>query len=272
MTHPAFITLGVNGMWVGKFETTGSTSQLTVKPNNISLKSQTVSSMFNLALNYKSTMSSHMMKNTEWGAVAYLHHSKYGSSTELMINNNSDYLTGYASVTSPTCGYTGDNRECNQYGTTSDVTLAYNTETGYKASTTGNISGIYDMAGGAHEYMASYIEDNLGRSELTEDTIDANLKYFDIYNSSSDITTYNYRILGDATGEMGPFGVNTVISTSTYNQSSWYADYAGFVYSSNPWFHCGGAHYDGTRAGAFNFARYAGAGDGHFGFRLVLAP
>ena len=272
MTHPAFITLGVNGMWVGKFETTGSTSQLTVKPNNISLKSQTVSSMFNLALNYKSTMSSHMMKNTEWGAVAYLHHSKYGSSTELMINNNSDYLTGYASVTSPTCGNTGNNRECNKYGTTSDVTLAYNTETGYKASTTGNISGIYDMAGGAHEYMASYIEDNLGSSELTQDTIDANLKYFDIYNSSSDITTYNYRILGDATGEMGPFGVNTVISTSTYNQSSWYADYAIFVNSSNPWFNRGGALYDGTRAGAFYFDRRTGASSDYLGFRLVLAP
>ena len=269
MTHPAFITLGVNGLWVGKFETTGDIAQLTVKPNLASLRSQNVASMFNLALNYKTSLNSHMMKNTEWGAVSYLHHSKYGSSSELMINNNSDFLTGYASVKSPTCGYTGDNRNCNKYGITSDITQGYNTEIGYKASTTGNISGIYDMAGGAHEYMAAYI-DRVGK-----DSGFATLptgKYVDIYNALSAITTYKYRILGDATGEMGPFGVNIVISDKTYCQSSWYSDVSYFVDSGHSWFIRGGGYDNGNQTGIFNFDQRIGDKYEYIGFRLVLAP
>lgn len=41
------------------------------------------------------------------------------------------------------------------YGNTDDLIKAYNTVDGYKASTTGNISGIYDISGGAWEFMAS---------------------------------------------------------------------------------------------------------------------
>ncbi len=36
----------------------------------------------------------------------------------------------------------------NPNGTTADVTSLYNTPTGYMASTTGNITGIYDTSGG----------------------------------------------------------------------------------------------------------------------------
>ena len=40
---------------------------------------------------------------------------------------------------------------------------AYNTENGARASTTGNIYGIYDMSGGSLEYNASYeIVNNTG--------------------------------------------------------------------------------------------------------------
>jgi len=38
---------------------------------------------------------SHLMKNSEWGAVVYLTHSKYGrNGVEVSINNNTSYLTG----------------------------------------------------------------------------------------------------------------------------------------------------------------------------------
>ena len=271
MTHPAFITLGVNGIWVGKFETTGDTAQLTVKPNNVSLRNLNIASMFDLALNYKTLLNSHMMKNTEWGAVAYLHHSHYGSSTELMINNNSDFLTGYASVKSPTCGENSDNLECNQYGTTEDIALPYNTQVGYRASTTGNISGIYDMAGGTHEYMASYMDGELGDSGLSQATIDANKKYFDIYSSSSSITSYNKRILGDATGEIGPFGVNTVLLNNTYYQNSWYYDVSRFIENTYPWFNRGGIYASGIQTGVFSCLRYTGEISDIVSFRLVLA-
>ncbi|MCI8568304.1 MAG: hypothetical protein HFG48_03185, partial [Bacilli bacterium] len=103
-----------------------------------------------------------MMKNSEWGAIAYLQHSKYGSETSVRLNNNSNNITGYASVKEPTCGWTSDNRDCNKYGTTSDITRPYNTETGYLASTTGNISGTYDMSGEAWEYVMGAMTDQNG--------------------------------------------------------------------------------------------------------------
>ena len=36
-----------------------------------------------------------MMKNMEWGAVAYLTHSNYGrNGNKIYINNSSDFITG----------------------------------------------------------------------------------------------------------------------------------------------------------------------------------
>ena len=73
-THPAF-TFGsdeLNGIWAGKFETTGSASVPTIKGNNASLVSQNVSTQFTTAQKlgtstYGSTskVDSHMMKNSE---------------------------------------------------------------------------------------------------------------------------------------------------------------------------------------------------------------
>ena len=160
LTHPAFTSFNSNGFWVGKFETSRSSGLsdnsvnpmgVQIKPNETSWRSIQIGNAFYTSYYYNRELDSHLMKNTEWGAVAYLQHSLYGSHTNVRINNNSDYITGYASVNEPTCGYTGDNRACNQYGTTSNITQPYNTETGYLASTTGNITGIYDMSGGACE-------------------------------------------------------------------------------------------------------------------------
>ena len=119
------------------------------------------------------------------------------------------------------------------------------------------------MSGGAWEYMAAYRSGTVGSSGLTVDTINANSNYFDIYNSSSTDTSYNYRILGDATGEMGPI--------TSYN-SSWYQDYAYFVSSSDPWFKRGGSYNDTSVAGVFDFANTAGDANGWHGSRLVLVP
>ena len=46
--------------------------------------------------NNVSNVDTHMTKNVEWGAVAYLAHSKYGlNGEEICINTNSSYKTGY---------------------------------------------------------------------------------------------------------------------------------------------------------------------------------
>ena len=173
VTHPAF-TFGsteLTGFWVGKFEVSGSTSAITVKPNVTSLRSQTVSSFFTAIQNVKTTYGinnadSHMMKNMEWGAVAYLKQSKYGlGTTDIAVNTNSSYYTG---------------------GGTSD---AY--KTNVAQSTTGNIYGVYDMSGGAIEMVMGNYNDtiiNAGFSSMPA------AKYYDKYTIKTGKT-------GDATTE-----------------------------------------------------------------------
>ena len=109
-THPAF-TFGneeLKGFWIGKFELTGTISNITTKPNLSSIGSQKVSSFETNIMNMKNsgnqyglntTTDAHMIKNMEWGAVVYLSHSKYGTCTdgtcsEVNINNSSDHYTG----------------------------------------------------------------------------------------------------------------------------------------------------------------------------------
>ena len=266
MTSPAFISMDTNGLWVAKFETTGSTTNITVKPNQTSLRSLNVKTMFETAYNYKRDNDSHMMKNTEWGAVAYLSHSKYGINTEIRINNNSNFITGYAATDSA-----DESKYPGTYGTDASVTLPYNTSTGYKASTTGNITGIYDMSGGTWEYMASLRNETYGSSGFDATTLKTyNSKYYDTYDGSSAATTYSKRILGDATGEMGPFYLYQDADSSKNIHNSWYADGSDFVDSSYPWFFRGGGYVYGVLAGQFYFGHYTGGANSSVGLRLVL--
>ena len=266
MTSPAFISMNTNGLWVAKFETTGSTTNITVKPNQTSLRNINVKTMFEAAYNYKRDNDSHMMKNTEWGAVAYLSHSKYGINTEVRINNNKNYITGYAAT---------DNADQSKYpgtyGTDSSVTLPYNTSIGYKASTTGNITGIYDMSGGTWEYMASLRSETYKNSGFDAPTLKAyNSKYYDTYDGTSDENTYSKRILGDATGEMGPFYYYQESVGSNYTHNSWYVDDSKFANVSDAWFSQGGYYGDGVLAGQFSFHSFNGGAYVYIGLRLVL--
>ena len=280
MTHPAFISMNTNGFWVGKFETgykgatsvatsqvnTNDTSKVIVKPNVYSWRNITVYNAFLNSYNYQRNLDSHMMKNTEWGAVAYLSHSKYGINREININNNSNYKTGYSALSSTDQqsfpGTAGDGLTYNS---------VYNTVHGYKASTTGNISGIYDMSGGAWEYMASYITGKLGSSGFTTSTLtNYDSKYFDTYNASSAISTYQYRILGDATGELGPFKNYADGDNTSRYHSSWYGDVSNFMDSSSPWLFRGGNYSDGVLSGSFYFIKFTGNNFSYAGFRIVL--
>ncbi len=289
MTHPAFLSIPSNGFWVGKFETgynqnenvkapisedeiaTWSTegaqktenyastlsNKIIVKPNVYSWRYSTVYNYFMSAYNFNRTLDSHMMKNTEWGAVAYLSHSKYGIMDEVRINNNSNFLTGYAADTKDAASSTTANKQWN------------NSTTGYLASTTGNISGVYDMSGGAWEYVASYREDgNMLASTMDNIIINSSFdEYLDKYSSESTITSYSKRILGDATGELGPFWNN-----GNYNQSIFFTDYAYFIENIFPWFARGGNNAYTTGAGEFYFNRASGGIATDNAFRLILTP
>ena len=307
MTHPAFISIPSTGFWVGKFEPSRNGGEsdnirngdaIQIKPNVSSWRSIQVANAFYTSYDYKRDLESHMMKNTEWGAVAYLQHSAYGSAASVRINNNSDFITGYQANNEPTCGYTATNEECNRYCNDGTCNTAY--PNSVLASTTGNISGIYDMSGGAWEYVMGIMLDQngkpmSGRNSLynsgfngtfgcpTCDSDTSGLtsltggydwpdsKYYDTYTYATVDTQFQGRILGDATGEMGPFANETYL-TQIRKSNSWYADQAHFVWTSNPWFARGGDHNSGSETGVFAFGNTNGHVYDNVSFRLVLTP
>ena len=278
LTHPAFTNFDVNGFWVGKYETgyKGATTKeeaqvneenpnkVIVKPNTYSWRGISVSNIFKTVYNYNRDLDSHMIKNTEWGAVAYLSHSKYGINTEVRINNNSNFLTGH-SATDETdqSSYPGES------GMTQDVTLPYNTPTGYKASTTGNITGIYDMSGGAIEYVAGYVQSANDQSGFSVSELATYSKYLDLYPSDATLSNFNYRILGDATGELGPFYNYSDVSGKRFH-NNWYGDHSYFADSIYPWFTRGNHYTHGLLAGQFTFSRAYGNESTIGGYRIVL--
>ncbi len=289
MTHPSFLSMGTNGLWVGKFENgyndieaitsiidtiedanergmqlikllnKNDLSNLVIKPDKRVWSNCNINNLFTMMYNYQRNLDSHMMKNTEWGAVAYLSHSIYGLNDKVRINNHSDQKTGYSATDS------ADQSELlGVTGNASDVTMFYNTKVGYKASTTGNITGIYDMSGGSDEYMASYIESTEDKSEL--DTSLYNEKYFDKYATDSYVLGYNKRILGDATGEMGPFAMYKESRTS-----SWYHSAATFLGAKYPFIYRGRTNVNGFQASQFAFGIYTGEAS-WVSSRMVLTP
>ena len=239
-THPAFTMINASGnktelkgIWVGKFETTGSATTPTVKPGLSSLRGVTVANMYSTGKLFRSTdyitsnginqSDSHMMKNIEWGAVAYLKQSKYGlKETDIGINSFG-IITG---------GGTG---------------TSYKTNTGQ--STNGNITGVYDMSGGASEYVMGNYNKTAGDSGLTVSGVSA--EYIDIYSGTSVSASH----LGDATGET----------------AGWYSDSANFVNYYSPWFGRGGYWGDGNIAGVFHFSNSTGGVSEANGFRVVLS-
>ena len=216
------------GIWVAKFQagiktTENDTSQKVTTVSNyyypifkgrkFAYNYVTASQCYDLSLSLDdsgnpygltSSANSHLMKSSEWGAVAYLSISQYGysdgsSSNEKAKNNlsivnssnvsaspvsnpnNSSWkitsITGYSAP----AGKTAQN--VMTYSTASDLTdsitgsngtsYAWNnvlsgsdTGEGTKSSTTGNIYGIYDMGGCLADYTASYIN-AVGNGNLT---------------------------------------------------------------------------------------------------------
>ena len=255
----------LSGFWYAKFETSNSTlassttsnnlgctnetcsnaNDIIIKPNVTSLKYNNISNFFYASRSMEQTGNSfgfvsseidtHMSKNNEWGAVAYLTQSIHGRCTnsttcsEIGINNNSGYLTGYGAPA----------------GSNDSVTNgAYDTSLGKAASTTNNIYGIYDMSGGAYEYVMGAYTNTIGESGFSSlpDT-----KYYNNYTE----TSYTGHAL-----------------TETKN---WYSDSAGFVNSINPWFMRGGNYGNGTYAGVFYFSINDGNSYSNYSSRLVIS-
>ena len=95
-------------------------------------------------------------------------------------------------------------------------------------------------------------------------------RYYDQYAYAENDETYNRRILGDATGEMGPFATATY-GTQNRQIGSWYADEAWFVNHWNPWFCRGGRLIIGLGAGVGGFSDTHGRANVYYSFRVVLS-
>ena len=291
-THPAF-TFGdteLTGIWVGKFESASSnpsasyggsnstTLTVRVKPNMNTWRNNPVSNFYTVIKNMQnngneyglstdtSKVDSHMLKNMEWGAVAYLTHSDYGrcsngSCSEIGINN---YYSGSGSSRQFKTGC-GANAGSSSSGTCNE----YTTSLGMNASSTGNIYGIYDLSGGAYEYVMGNMSSGSGSYTYNAKSAGSNFsysastaKYIDTYvygTSNGDQTAYNRARLGDATGE--------VVSSS---YTAWNNDYAFFVNSSFPWFQRGGNYSGGSDAGVFLFYYNGGNASSNSSARAAL--
>ena len=138
------------------------------------------------------SVDSHLIKNDEWGAVAYLCYSKYGNVP--MTNEAGVYSGGYCcDVYTGAGSYTNDS-ENGTYAYTEEH--AYNTENGVLASTTGNVYGVYDMAGGAWERVAFYLNngnEHLGTyGKTTTLATSEEVSYFEKKEDNTNITYDGY--------------------------------------------------------------------------------
>ena len=254
--HPAFnYGQTVSGLWVAKFEASSvqgnsnsssgdnvTTKTLQVKPGVASWRYIYIGTAYTNCLNYNKTLNSHMMKNDEWGAVAYLSKSKYGKQTEeVTINSNSSYYTGGGS------GNTYVNNGAQ--------------------STTGNVWGVYDMSGGAWEYVAGYV--NNGNGNLTSygsSLVNGDAKTKNVYTkASTDNNTNNYNQNASKYGD----AVYETSANGNTSNGSWYGDCSYFPFTSSPFFRRGGYYYDGSRAGVFAFDNNGGSSS-NVSFRPVL--
>ena len=276
----------LSGFWYGKFETSHTTlasstthnnlgcttetcsnaNGIIIKPNVKSLRYNNVSNFFFASRSMEQTGNSfgfvntevdpHMSKNNEWGAVAYLTQSIYGRCTnsttcaEIGINNNKSYITGYGAPA----------------GSSSSVTNGtYNTSLGKDASTTGTIYGIYDMSGGAYEYVMGVSADSSGNPRSGYDS-SINSGFTGMLR---DGTTYTGITFPDSK-YYNLYTGSSYTGHALTETNGWYNDDAYFVDSNYPWFIRGGYFISNTSAGEFYFNGSGGNANSNYGLRLVI--
>ena len=236
---------------------------------------------------------SHLMKNSEWGAVAYLAQSKYGlNGTNIYINNanlrnsqTSAYaITGCAGETEDAAelGVKIDNSTKKPVSTDNTKKIyTWTQKSGTKASTTGTIYGVYDMSGGTWERTAGLVNnenENLatyGQSLLNALNNGKSSKYVTVYPHNASVDKNGANI---DTASTANWKANTKIygdgiretSTAGTGKTSWYTDYSYFPAVHNPFSGRGGSLWDGEGAGLFYFPRHTGGSTYGGGFRSVL--
>ena len=297
LTHPAFTSFNTNGIWVGKYEISYDEETYTkrtlflkqninyavanignnviIKPNVRSLTNKTIVEAYNLSRNVNSSLNSHLIKNSEWGAISYLTYSLYGvcdnnGCKEISKNNTN---TGYGDQnqifesewknSSIITGCSASNNSINNNTLSCENNYAWN-ELNNTSSTTGNTTGVYDMVGGNYEYVMSLLEDKTGK--LNKNAIEGmNLsdnKFYDSY--IVDLNT-NYPWYKYIDGNLGD-GIKEIITNNTLgNFKLWFNDVSKITTYSSPFL---------VRSGEntiFSFSNSNGENDTNTSFRIVLS-
>lgn len=182
LTHPAF-TFGsteLNGIWASKFKSTGtSISAPKSKPNAMIGKLTLISRQYQQAQKFsqyltttgQSTHDVHMLKNTDWGAIAYLTYSAYGicnkdGNCSTIVANNTDYSGGGS---------------------------AWMT-TNINQSSTNTIYGVYDMKSSSNEHVMGNFGNIIG-SDLAypESSASSNYNHSNFNGYIYNFSNYGYK-------------------------------------------------------------------------------
>lgn len=227
-THPAFSknSSELTGFWVGKYEV--STTSTECNNDNINGCNSDKLDIYaklnynvwrnNSLVNYYKAVSKmgdgyHIIKNTEWGAISYLTYSKYGMCTDNKCNNvmaNDKYISGSS-----------------------------NSDT-----TTGNMYGVFDLAGGASEYMMS----SLGNVDILVNDLPISNDDYNLYKD-------DVFILGDATREI------------SLENGIWYND--TFDINNNEYWIIRGGNITSNMKGLYAYNTISNDGDFYVSTRIV---
>lgn len=248
IVHPAF-KFGneeLQGIWVAKYEASKTESTdietISFKENTLSMidydfnqilyhcrrmenqniygwKAQT-GTLLNTGdiLDDNNNFDTHLIKNVEWGSVAYLSQSKYGINKK--ISTNTSQVSGKGGISS---------------------------------TTTGNETGIYDMAGQNSEYVSAYFYSTT--NNYTLDKYTNMVKFDDKYKDK--YTAYSSDNFGEAIYET---------SSKSALKNGWYGSETTFANSSYPFIIRGGKLDNGN---IYNFSAFSGE-KGYYGFRATI--
>ena len=256
-----------------------------------------------------------MMKNSQWGAVAYLTQSDYGNKQTSVANSgvwNNSYFegnsvedSGLTEKTIYSTTLTGSVSTSRDDATSFDLVQAsktasantiiitgnditypsgvrtvgslqtktfyrYHTTEGWRGSTTGNIYGVYDMAGGAMECVSGVLKNGTS-TEVTTFMSNVPAKYRTSYAGTGatgaeedrlENTNANSNMYGDAMWE------TSIVEIGYFR--SWNNDSARFPSLSAPFFLRGARYYTGSMGGVFLYSDNLGSGGQDYGFRPVV--
>ena len=234
-----------------------------------------------------SNTNSHMLKNSEWGAITYLTQSQYGrNGAEVNISNYGtnfeeepyrDAITGiYADGT--------DNWIAASFGN------PWYTVEGQLGSSTGNITGIYDLNGCVQERVACYISNgdyslvaNTGISNWIKTEVSENgyltesSKYYTVYpfDASSDTGEDNwnkYSSLKSSTYGYGDAMIEITTEIEEDYNNTWLDTKSWYMNMYYPFMGRGGTFTSGPYSGSFVYGEDIGYGGETNGFRVILCP